>query len=264
MTRQHGFWLIGKTIFLAVLTLSGCVATTPEKMGRFVEVVVPDNVSKTDARVPFVVMLQGTGGGNIRSELWSGWFNQQGIATVIIDSARARGRNDLDGVASHSLAKDVSVAIDLIKNHPKINPQQYAVMGFSRGGTAALEVGAALEAGQPRPQFVFALYPGLNGGCPNTLGTDTQVHVFYGELDDWGAFNGTRDGCKKMAMSSNNAHFHLLAGAHHGFDDLSSAKWSCCGGYFTSKPNHSATTEAKRIILAAINVAWFSSAKLHN
>ncbi len=242
--------------FAGTLALSGCLTMSPDTLSKHVEVVVPEQAAKTTERLPVVIMLQGTGGGNIRPELWTGWFNSIGIATVIIDNARARGRSTLDGVPAYTQAQDVSVALDIIKNHPRVDLTRYAVMGFSRGGTAALEVGSVLKSEQPKPQFIFALYPGLNGGCPNSHSADTKVLVFYGALDDWGSFMNTRDGCRRMTETNSNASFHLLHNAHHGYDDTSSVQWSCCGSNFTSKPNKAATDETRQIILDAIQGAW--------
>jgi len=258
--RMRLRWSLATLLVMALAPASAQVVSA-ERLRPFVEVVMPEDATPATTRLPVVLFLQATGGGNINGELWTGWFNSLGIATVLIDNAKARGRNDLWDVPSYTESRDIAAALELLRDDTRIDLNRYALMGFSKGGTAAMESGDYLSAGQPLPQFVFSLYPGNNGQCPNPYSEPVKVMVFYGDKDDWGTFQGNRDACQRMAESKTNTSFHLLAGAHHGYDGMVDVNWSCCGQAFVSKASAKATEETRRIILEAIREPWLKVKK---
>jgi len=230
--------------------LIGCAKISPEVMKESVYTITPYEKKKS----PVVFFFQGSGGSNEQSYEWSSWFEKHGVASVIIDNAKVRNMQRLNSI---NYGSDLTVALEAVKDNPELDLSRYALMGFSRGGTAALNSASFLTKGQTHADLVFALYPGDNKGCPNTHGEDTDVRVFYGDLDDWGTYKGIRNTCKAMTTWSDNATFHLLKDAHHAYDGRRTGKWSCCSGKtFTSKPNKKATNETKKIILAAMKKKW--------
>lgn len=241
---------------IAVIALSGCQTMSKESASQFIEVVPPKSGAPVSGKSPVVFYLQGTGGGNIRAELWLDWFGSMGIAAVIIDSARMRDRPTLDGIDSYHEAGDLVLALDVVKDHPALDLNHYAVMGFSRGGTASLQAGSVLSASQPRPDYVFSMYPGGAGVCSNSYGPKTRVMVFYGELDGSGTRNGNRDRCKSMTLNSENAVFHGFAETHHGFDGLSTeSAFDGSVGYLIA-PNASAVQQTRQLILQELKTTW--------
>lgn len=64
-----------------------------------------------------------------------------------------------------------------------------------------------------------------------------------------------------MAESETNTSFHLLAGAHHGYDGMVNVNWSCCGQAFVAKASEKATEETRQIILEAIREPWLKVKK---
>ena len=257
---SHPIGCCGLVTFLAMaLAPAHAQVLNAEQLRPFVEVVMPEDATPATTRLPVVLFLQGTGGGNLNGELWTGWFNSLGIATVLIDNAKARGRSELWGVPSYIESRDITATLELLQNNARVDLNRYAIMGFSKGGTASMESGGYLKAGQPLPQFVFSLYPGNNGQCPNAYNEPVKVMVFYGDQDDWGTFQGNRDACQRMAESRSNTRFHLLAGAHHGYDGMVNTHWSCCGQSFVSKSSSKATEETRQIILEAIRRPWLEA-----
>jgi len=237
-------------ILAASLLLTGCMTIKPEKMQDHLTVVKAAENKKT----PVVFFFQGSGGNNRLSAKWTVWFAEHGVSAVWINSASVR---DLDKLYGKNYGGDLSPALQVVANNPHLDLSRYALMGFSRGGTAALQSASFLAEDQPRPELIFSLYPADRGQCPNSYDDQTKVHIFYGELDDWGTYQGNRNACKKMAEKRTNTSFYPLANAHHAYDGNSKEKWKCCGGRtFTSESNPDALAETKRIILAAMQREW--------
>ncbi len=252
---------IHHSIFAALLAvgvsavLSACQTTTPESLKPHLAVTEPP-AGAAGRPYPVVLFIQGTGGGNNRANLWAGRLAQAGIASVAIDNAGLRGRTNLAGVAPQDVAKDYAAALRLLQNDPRVDTNRHAVMGFSSGGTAALLAGGALEPGQPRPRAVVAFYPGVLGECAGNHPDGTNVHVFYGDLDEWGAYQGTRDACRRAVEGKASGGFHLVKGAHHGFDDTVAVTWPASGRTFRSEPNPAATAEVERTLVPLLKAAF--------
>ena len=247
-------------MLLVALSLANCSSkveiASPEKAKQFFQVApLPNDSSKNpDKKYPVVFFFQGSGGKNNRAWQWARWFARHGVASVFIDSAGIRGRDKLYGV---NYGRDLAPALDAVKDNPRLNLANYAVMGFSRGGTAALESGTYLKSRHSIPDFIFALYPGALNHCPNTYGERVRTYVFYGDLDEWGNYKGTRQSCRKMTDRYANSSFIALKGAHHGYDGGSAGSFKCCGGNtFKYAPNPKALARTKSIILKAIRAEW--------
>ena len=241
--------LIVSTIFL-----SGCYGgMNVDKMKPYIQIVTPEETNSQQLNIngqyPIVFFFQGSGGGNARAWKWAFWFMDQGIASAIIDSMGARNRDNLYGA---EYASDIKSAMAIAETDTRLDLSRYALMGFSRGGTMALKSKPYIDPVYHLPSFVFSLYPGWNGKCPNRYKEETNVHIFYGDLDDSGSYGGTRSVCKSMANRRKNTKFHLLKGAHHGYDGNSNITFRCCGRKFTKRTNDIAIEETRKIIIKQI------------
>lgn len=260
MTRRAAlFWCLSGCMAVGLLGLMGCESVPKGDIGKFVEVVPASAKVSERSRKPFVLFLQGTGGGNARAEIWTGWFNTLGVTSVIVDSARLRGQNNLEGVDSYHQSSDVSMALEYLQSRTDLDFRRYAIMGFSRGATAALQAGSTLRSGQPQPQFVFSMYPGGAGQCPNTYSDTTRVLVFYGELDASGTRNGNRDRCRSMIEGSKNAAYHGFPDTHHAYDAMVSAVAHDGAGSYLIKHNQKAVDETRRLILSELRFKWLDA-----
>ena len=128
---------------IETLTLTDQQFLTGDKNGKAVMIAAqlrfPQGAS---GRLPTVMLLHASGGPTAGHELWSKHFNEMGVASVLLDSFSGRG---LTSTATNqallgrfNMILDSYRALEVIGNHPRIDPSRVAVMGFSRGGQAAL------------------------------------------------------------------------------------------------------------------------------
>ncbi len=220
-----------------------------------VEDIILNHDRRSPNGLPVVFFLPGAGGDIEQGRTWAKWFSKQGVASVLIDSAGIRGLKNLFDV---NYGKDLARALLTVSSNPNLDLTRYAVMGFSKGGTAALESNKYLKNNQQIPDFIFSLYPGWGGKCPNRYKKEnSSVFVFYGELDGVGSYRGTRDTCKRMASKYENTHYYGFDGVNHGYDGDWEGDWTCCGGKtFTNEHNSDALKRTQDIILENINRTW--------
>lgn len=226
---------------LAVLLTTGSAAAADDVKSHL-SITVP-NVGAPP--YPVVFFLQGAGGGNLRANRWAQDFAAAGLASVAIDNAGLRGVSNIARVDPSSIAADYAAALTAVQTDPRLDVKRHAVMGFSKGGTAAMVSGPALSKDQPKPRLVVAFYPGVYGDCSKSLAAGVKTHIFYGGADQWGEYRGTRDACRNLAQQDRSVIFHLVEGAHHGFDDAVAVDWSVEGRTYRSQGDAAARTAVK-------------------
>tara|TARA_R110002049_G_scaffold2743_3_gene20990 strand:- start:36394 stop:37389 length:996 start_codon:yes stop_codon:yes gene_type:complete len=102
---------------------------------------LPD-ATKFQAPYPAIVLLHSSWGLSSQESYYSEVFAEMGIATYVVDSFSPRGvgktSEDQSLVSSASMIKDAYQVLSYLQNLPEINNRKVAVMGFSKGGIAAL------------------------------------------------------------------------------------------------------------------------------
>lgn len=93
--------------------------------------------------VPALVIVHGSSGVVANDFVWAKRVNDWGIASFVIDNFTGRGitetateQNRLSGTADVAGAL---AALELLATHPGIDPKRIGVLGFSRGGSVALD-----------------------------------------------------------------------------------------------------------------------------
>lgn len=180
-------------------------------------------------RLPTVVLLHGSGGISGFVAEWEQELNGAGFATFVVDSWAGRGITStvLDQSQIGRLAQlfDAYRALELLEKHPRVDPARVAVMGFSRGGQAALYSGVKRfqRAQGPASGREFAAYIALYPTCNTTYRADEEVtsnpiRILHGAADDYVPIGPCRDYARRLKAKGANIEHTEYADAHHVFD----------------------------------------------
>ena len=181
-------------------------------------------------RVGAIVLMHGCSGLPTRSvTVWQPLLLSWGYATLVVDSFTARG---LRAVCNNALRltgaeriPDAYGALAFLARHPRIDPGQVMLMGFSHGGIATL--GSATTWARRRyaplagPIFrgFLPFSPYCNAIVPEMLeGLAGPVRVHIGELDDWTPARSCQDLGALARSMGYDMEVTVYPGAQHGFD----------------------------------------------
>lgn len=168
-----------------------------------------------------------------------------GSATLRLDSYSARGLEqvslDQDSFAYFQQIYDTYRAVEAVDKHPRLDGSRIAVMGFSRGGFAALY--GAMErfhdAFGPRRGNIrtyLSFYPPCNVELASeTEVVDVPIRNFHGTDDDWTLAAPCRDYISRLKKAGADAAMSEYAGALHGFDNPRNPSLFTSGGAQTSR-----------------------------
>ncbi|CAN7413855.1 dienelactone hydrolase family protein [Polaromonas sp. LjRoot131] len=164
-------------------------------------------------------------------------LNGMGYGVLLVDSFNPRGERQICTVTpkARSIQEeqrwlDAYGAIEYLNTRADVVAGRIGAIGFSHGGTAAVQVMNAelpvKQQGAPGFAAAIAMYP----GCASTLAARPDyvayapLLILAGELDDWTPARY----CQKLAERSKErgqpVDIEVYPEAYHGFDELSAVK----------------------------------------
>ena len=215
-------------------------------------------------RFPAVVLLHGSSGVGNNVLDWEQEINAMGVATFVLDCFTGRGivntNFDQGQLGRLAMIIDAYRALDTFAKHPRIDPKRIALMGFSRGGQAALY--ASLKRFQRLhgpADLEYASYIVFYPNC-NTVYHDDEdvadkpIRVFQGSADDYVPVEACRAYIARLQAKGKNVQLTEYAGAGHNFDNRSLKK-----PLSLRKPKRPETASVPRRKMASLSMSKPSS-----
>ncbi|GAC1343188.1 MAG: dienelactone hydrolase family protein [Bradyrhizobium sp.] len=210
------------------LTISDQQFLTGDTNGKPVTVAGEFRIAQGSGRLPVVVLMHGSSGVGANIEPWVHQFNGMGISTFVIDGFSGRG---LTAVGSNqallgrlNLIVDIYRSLDILARHPRVDPERIVLMGFSRGGQAALYASLERFNGLWNKSGVqFAGYIPFYPDCSTTYLTDTDVaarpiRIFHGAPDDYNPVASCKAYVARLQDARRDVALTEYPDSQHGFD----------------------------------------------
>jgi dienelactone hydrolase len=217
-----------ETIPIQTLTISDEQFLTGDASGRPTTISGILKVAQGPGRLPLVILVHGSGGIEENAGVWEKLFASLGVSTFEIDSFTGRGIvstvADQSQLGRLNMIVDVYRSLAILAAHPRVDPNRIAVMGFSRGGQAALY--ATVKRFQKMwnlsgidPAAYIALYaPCITTYIDDTQVTDHPIRIFHGKSDDWVEIAPCRAYFKRLRVTSKDVQLTEYPNTWHAFD----------------------------------------------
>jgi dienelactone hydrolase len=170
----------------------------------------------------------GSGGVGANVDAWAKEINSLGIAAFILDSFSGRGivntLSDQSQLDSLAMTIDAYRALALLAQHPRIDPERIAVMGFSKGAVPAVYSSNERFRKLYDPAKVgFAAHIGLYTPCNVQYRDDDKVtgapiRLFHGIADDYVSIAPCRAYVERLKAAGINVALTEYPDAFHAYD----------------------------------------------
>lgn len=179
-------------------------------------------------KLPAVILIHGAGGISAAHDRWVQEINSIGVAVFILDSFSGRGiidtvtdQSQLDTLA---MMVDAYRALGTLAQHPRIDPNRIAVMGFSKGAVAAVySSNERFRKMYGPPNVEFAAHIGVYTPCNVTYRDDDKItgkpiRLFHGIADDWVPIEPCRAYVERLKKAKADVALAEYPGAYHAYD----------------------------------------------
>jgi dienelactone hydrolase len=210
------------------LTISDQQFLTGDANGKPVTVAGEFRIAQGTGRLPVVVLMHGSSGVGANIEPWVHQLNTMGISTFVIDGFTGRGLTVVGPnqalLGRLNLIVDIYRSLDILAKHPRVDPERIVLMGFSRGGQAALY--ASLDRFQKlwnKSGAQFAAYIPFYPDCLTTYATDTEIaarpiRIFHGTPDDYNPVASCKAYAARLMEAKRDVVLTEYPDSQHGFD----------------------------------------------
>ena len=210
------------------LTISDQQFLSGDSNGKPVTVAGEFRVAQGDGRLPVVVLMHGSSGVGAGMDPWVRQFNAMGISTFVIDGFSGRGLTAVGPnqalLGRLNLIVDIYRSLEILSRHPRVDPDKIVLMGFSRGGQAALY--ASLDRFNKlwnKSGVQFAAYIPFYPDCSTSYLTDTDVaarpiRIFHGTPDDYNPVASCKAYVARLQAAKRDVMLTEYPDSQHGFD----------------------------------------------
>jgi len=210
--------------------LTGSTEGTRVSISAALRLPKADVLPRTDAdRQPAMVLMHGSGGIQATEDRWARELNDIGIATLTVDSFTGRGilytAADQSQLGNLATIVDAYRALELLAKNPFIDSKRIGVMGFSRGGRAALYASLKRFQQMHGPRGLeFATYVPFYAACyakyiDDEAVSDKPIRLFHGSVDDYTPVAPCRNYVERLRRAGKDVRLVEYPDAYHSFDN---------------------------------------------
>lgn len=213
---------------IPTLTLSDQQFLTGSTEGKPVTVSGEFRIAQGSGRLPVVVLMHGSSGVGAAMEPWVHTFNAMGISTFVIDGFTGRGLTVVGPnqalLGRLNLIIDIYRSLEILAKHPRVDPDRIALMGFSRGGQAALFASLnRFDELWNRSGIRFAAYIPFYPDCSTSYVGDTEIadrpiRIFHGTPDDYNPIASCKAYVARLAEANRDVVLTEYPDSEHAFD----------------------------------------------
>jgi dienelactone hydrolase len=179
-------------------------------------------------KLPAVIFAHASGGINAGIDRWAQELNSIGVAVFLVDSFSGRGMSSVPPDPSNDsvmwMIVDAYRALGMLAQHPRIDPQRIAIMGWSTGGPVALYSSMErLWRAYGPPNIQFAAHIGFYGSCAVVYRDEEKVtgkpiRVFHGTADDLELIEPCRAYVARLKKAGADVALNEYPGVQHAYD----------------------------------------------
>jgi len=219
-------------------------------------------IAQGSGKLPVVLLQHGSGGIGANVEMWVRDLNAVGISTFALDGFTGRGltqvSTDQSQLGRLNFILDIYRALEVLAKLPRVDPQRVILMGFSRGGQAALY--AALRRFQAtwnRSGLDLAAYVAFYPDCATTFISDDDVsdkpiRIFGGTPDDYNPIARCKPYVERLKAAGHDVQLTEYPNAPHGFDNPFGAQPAVLSPQSQSVRNCTIREEAGGMLVNAV------------
>jgi dienelactone hydrolase len=214
---------------IPTLTLSDANFLKGEANGMPATVGGQFRIAPGTGRLPVAVLMHGSGGMGPNVEMWSEEFNAMRVSAFALDGFTGRGlvrtSNNQALLGRLNFILDIYRALDILAKHPRVDPERIVLMGFSRGGQAALY--ASLKRFHKmwnKSGVQFAAYIPFYPDCMTTYIGDTEIadrpiRIFQGTADDYNPVAPCKAFVARLRAAGHDVELTEYPNVWHAFDN---------------------------------------------
>jgi dienelactone hydrolase len=186
-------------------------------------------IAQGTGRLPVVVLQHGSGGVGGNVEMWAREFNAIGISTLTLDGFTGRAltqvSTDQARLGRLNFILDIYRALEILAKHPRVDPNRIALMGFSRGGQAALY--ASLKRFHQtwnKSGLDFLAYVPFYPDCMTSYVAETDtverpIRIFVGTPDNYNPVGPCKAYVERLRANGRDVQLTEYPNAPHSFDN---------------------------------------------
>ena len=202
---------------------------TGDDKGRPIIIGAELRIAQGAGKRPLVVLMHGSSGIGPNVPFWARELNAFGISTLTIDSMSGRGiqgvGTDQAQIGRLNFIVDIYRSLEAVAKHPRIDTSKMALMGFSRGGQAALYASVQRFQKQWNKSGIdFVAYIPFYPDCATTYDGDTDtgsapIRIFHGAPDNYNPVASCKKFIARLKDAKRDVELAEYPNAQHGFDN---------------------------------------------